>query len=162
MGGQTERGGWVVALAEAEGLRWVLSHARMAWTQASARRASVVRPGDRLVLYVARGAFHNPTRDRSQLLGLAEVTSPCGGSTGPSRSPGGRSWPGATFASRWPSRSAGGVPVRELVDRLSFIRRKEVWGQYFPSGLVALPSPDLRVMEAALRRAAGPGAESRA
>jgi hypothetical protein len=29
-----------------------------------------------VVMYVARGAFHNPTRDRSQLAGLAKVTSP--------------------------------------------------------------------------------------
>ncbi len=29
-----------------------------------------------MILYVARGAFHNPTRDESQLIGVAEVTTP--------------------------------------------------------------------------------------
>ncbi|HXF56598.1 MAG TPA: hypothetical protein VNO34_03325 [Actinomycetota bacterium] len=42
------RAGWVAVLAEAEGLRWVLEHARMAWTEASARRAAQVHAGDPL------------------------------------------------------------------------------------------------------------------
>ena len=34
------RDGWLVVLAEVEGLRWVLEKSRMAWTEASAVRAS--------------------------------------------------------------------------------------------------------------------------
>ncbi len=121
---------WVVVLAEAEGLRWVLEHSRMAWTEASATRASRIRPGDRIVLYVGRGAFHNPTRDESQLLGFAEVTSPV------RRLPRPVELGGRTFVVGCDLRlervlpERHGVPIRPLVGRLSFVKRKDVWGQY--------------------------------
>lgn len=54
------RGGkaWLVAFSEIEGLRWVLSHSRMAFSPGTARRVGRIEPGDTLVLYVTRGAFH--------------------------------------------------------------------------------------------------------
>lgn len=147
--------GWVVVLAEAEGLRWVLEHSRMAWTEASSRRASRVRPGDRLVLYVARGAFHNPTRDESQLLGLAEVLSPVRRFRKPVEIAGRRFVCGCDLRLEVVLPEREGVPVRPLVNRLSFVKRKDVWGQYFRSGLVQVPAADLRVLERAIRQEAG-------
>ncbi len=149
-----ERAGWVAVLAEAEGLRWVLERSRMAWTEASARRAAQIRPGDALVLYVARGAFHNPTRDESRLVALAEVTTPVRRLRQPVELAGRTFVVGCDlrFEARLPER--GGVPVRPLVPRLSFVRRKEVWGQYFRSGLVRVPPEDLEVLARAVREAA--------
>jgi hypothetical protein len=149
-----ERGGWVVVLAEAEGLRWVLQRSRMAWTEASARRAEQIRPGDRLVLYVARGAFHNPTRDESQLIGLAEVTSPVRRLPRPVRIAGRSFVCGCDLRLEIVLPERRGAPVRPLVPKLSFVRRKEVWGQYFRSGLIRVPPGDLAVLETAVRRAA--------
>ncbi len=145
------RSGWVVVLAEAEGLRWVLERSRMAWTEASARRASRIRPGDRIVLYVARGAFHNPTRDESQLLGLAEVTSPVRRLPRPIELAGKTFVVGCDlrFETVLPERH--GVPIRPLVGRLSFVKRKDVWGQYFRSGLVQVPVRDLQVLATAIQ-----------
>lgn len=147
-------GGWVVVLAEAEGLRWVLERSRMAWTEASARRAAHIRPGDRLVLYVARGAFHNPTRDESQLLALAEVVGPVRRLRAPLELAGRRFVVGCDlrFEAVLPERR--GVPVRPLVRRLSFVKRKDAWGQYFRSGLVRVPPEDLEVLAGAIRAAA--------
>ena len=76
MSGTGSRNYWVAVLSEAEGLRWVLKNSRMAWTEGSSSRAIRIQPGDGLLLYVARGAFHNPTRDESQLIGVAEVIGP--------------------------------------------------------------------------------------
>ncbi|HWO70271.1 MAG TPA: hypothetical protein VNP94_05895, partial [Actinomycetota bacterium] len=56
------------------------------------------------------------------------------------------------FEARLPER--GGVPVRPLVPRLSFVRRKDVWGQYFRSGLVEVPASDFEVLVEAVRAAA--------
>jgi hypothetical protein len=147
--------GWLVVLAEAEGLRWVLEHSRMAWTEASARRASRIRPGDRMVLYVARGAFHNPTRDESQLLGLAKVASPVRRFRRPVELAGRRFVCGCDLRLELVLPGRHGVPVRPLVERLSFVKRKEVWGQYFRSGLVQVPTQDLHVMATAIDRHAG-------
>jgi len=154
MADRDERGGWVVVLAEAEGLRWVLERSRMAWTEASATRAARIRPGDRLVLYVARGAFHNPTRDESRLVALAEVTTPVRRLPRPVQLAGRTFVVGCDlrFEARLPERA--GVPVRPLVPRLSFVRRKDVWGQYFRSGLVEVPARDFEVLAEAVRAAA--------
>jgi hypothetical protein len=152
--GTGERGGWVVVLAEAEGLRWVLARSRMAWTEASARRAERIRPGDRLVLYVARGAFHNPTRDESQLVGLAEVVGPVRRFPRPVRIAGRSFVCGCDLRLEVVLPERRGVPVRPLVPRLSFVRREEVWGQYFRSGLVRVPPKDLQVLAEAVRQAA--------
>ncbi len=146
-------GGWVVVLAEVEGLRWVLERSRMAWTEASARRAARVQPGDRLVLYVARGAFHNPTRDESQLLALAEVVSPVRRLPRPLELAGRRFVVGCELRFEVVLPERRGVPVRSLVDRLSFVRRKEAWGQYFRSGLVRVPPADLQLLASAVREA---------
>jgi hypothetical protein len=141
---------WLVAFGEIEGLRWVLEHERMAFSPGLSRRAAQIQPGDSLVLYVTRGAFHNPTRDRSQIAGLATVMSP----VSPLRKPvviDGREFTMAcdlkidvVLAERQ------GVPVEPLVRRLSFVKKKDVWGGYFRSGLVQLPVGDFRTITRAL------------
>jgi hypothetical protein len=133
----------VVVLAEAEGLRWMLKRSRMAWTEASARRAEQIRPRHRLLLYVARGAFHNPTRDESHLIGLAEVASPVRRFRRPVELAGRRFVCGCDLRLEVVLPERRGAPVRPLVPELSFVRRKEVWGQYLRSGLVQVPTEDL-------------------
>lgn len=127
----------------------------MAWTGASAPRAAAIEPGDRMILYVARGAFHNPTRDESQLIGLAEVTSPVRRFRRPLRLAGRRFVCGCDLRIEIALPERHGVPVRPLVDRLSFVKRKDAWGQYFRSGLVEVPHRDARFLEAQLRMATG-------
>jgi hypothetical protein len=144
---------WTAVLSDVVGLRWVLENLRMAWTSGSASRASQIRPGDGLVLYVARGAFNNPTRDRSQLAGVAEVGSPVVWLREPVVIAG-REFVCACnlrLDAVLPERE--GVPVHSLVPRLTVVRRKEVWGQYFRSGLVHLPERDFNLMVNAIRRA---------
>ncbi len=155
---------WLVVLAEAEGLRWVLRERRMAWSAASAKRASQIRPGDRLVLYVARGAFHNPTRDESRLLGLATVTSPVEPLPRPLELAGRTFVVGCSLDLEVVLPERGGVPVHPLVPRLSFIKRKEAWGQSLRSGLVPLPERDAAILTRAIRQAAAraPRSSSRA
>ncbi len=143
---------WLVVLAEAEGLRWVLEHSRMAWTEASATRASRIRPGDRMILYVARGAFHNPTRDESQLIGVAEVTTPVRRFGRPVELAGRRFVCGCDLRIEIALPERAGVPVRPLVDRLAIVKRKDAWGQYFRSGLIRIPEPDLQTMANAIQR----------
>ena len=142
--------GWLVVLAEVEGLRWVLEKSRMAWTEASAGRASGIHAGDRRVLYVARGAFHDPTRDESQLVGLARVANTARRLRCPVKLARRR------FVCRCDLRfelvlpEGAGVPVPRLVDRLSFVKRKDVWGECFRSALVQVPPDDLDLMAAAI------------
>ena len=64
---------WVWVFGEIAGLRWVTEHEIMAFPKAARRRIREMGRGDRAVLYVTRGAFHNPTRDEARLGGLATV-----------------------------------------------------------------------------------------
>ncbi len=93
------------------------------------------------MLYVTRGAFHNPTRDRSQIIGLATVKSPVTRLRTPVAI-GGREFMSACDLDTQialPERQ--GLPVEPLAANLSFVKRKEVWGGYFRSGLGSTPGP---------------------
>lgn len=72
----TEPATYLLILSEREALAWVLEKERMAFP--ARRRAEVDRlaVGDRLILLTTRGCWHNPTRDRTRIIGTAEVTSP--------------------------------------------------------------------------------------
>lgn len=153
---------WLIVLAEAEGLRWVAENRRMAFSESLGRRARRMRPGDRLVLYVSRGAFHNPTRDRSKLAGLDTVASPVARLRRPLDLAGRRFvWAcDLTFEALLPPRQ--GVPVEPLLDRLSFVKRREAWGQYFRAGLLELSDTDFRLMATEITLHAPPGPPLRA
>lgn len=147
--------GWVIVLAEADALRWVLREHKMAFSSGQCRRASAIEPGDQLVLYVTRGAFHSPARDQSHLAGLARVVSPVKVFRRQ------RIIADRTFSCgcdleleiALPERR--GAPVRPLIQRLSFIKRKEAWGHYFRAGLIRLTSRDLQILRESVQRAAG-------
>lgn len=146
----SERRGWLIVFGEIEGFRWVVQHGRMAFTERTCPRAARIRKGDELVLYVGRGAFHDPTRDRSQLAGWATATS------GVEPLPRPLALAGREFVCACDLRirkvlpERQGVPIAPLIPRLDFIRRKDVWGQYLRNGLVELPPNDLEVLRSAL------------
>lgn len=136
---------WLWVFGEIEGLRWVAAHDRMAFSAAAATRARAMRDGDRALLYVTRGAFHNPTRDSSRLAGIATAT---GTVTDEPIEIGGRRFPVSVpirIDVLLPERS--GPEVAPLVERLSLVKRPEVWGMYFRGSPMRLSEPDFRVLE---------------
>jgi hypothetical protein len=147
-----ERMGWLVVFAEIDGLRWVVKNRRMAFSAGTCPRASQINPGDDLILYVARGAFHNPTRDRSRLGGLATVNS----SVTPFRRPvkiAEREFTcGCDLDIRLLLPERQGVPMDPLVLKLRFIKRKDRWGSYLRGGLIPLPRRDFRMLVRELER----------
>jgi hypothetical protein len=146
--------GWLVAFGEIDGLRWVLREERMAFSKGLASRAGKIQVGDQLVLYVTRDAFHNPSRDRSQLAGIATVTSPVRRLREPI-SIAGREFAvacGIDVVASLPERE--GVPFDTFIQRMDFIRRKDVWGQYLRAGLIALTPKDFKALREAISRGA--------
>jgi hypothetical protein len=125
-----------------------------AFSEGMARRARRIQPSDRLVLYLARGAFHNPTRDRSQLGGLATVTTPLERLARVLRI--------ADREFAWACdlrldvvlREREGIPIQSLVPRLSFLQGRQQWGVSFRPGLIQLPDADLKLITTAIRNAA--------
>jgi hypothetical protein len=140
---------WVWVFGEIEGLRWVLDRRTMAFPEHAARRVQRLATGDRAVLYVTRGAFHNPTRDRAHLAGVVTVTSPVKGGE-PVIIAG---QPFTWFCNidvdiSLPERE--GPEVHHLVEQLELVRRPEVWGQYFRQSPIAVSEDDFRRLEAAV------------
>jgi hypothetical protein len=144
---------WLVVLGEVNGLRWVMANSRMAFTAARRSLASQIEAGDRIALYMGRGAYHNPTRDRSQVIGLAAARSRVRNLRTPIRIA------GRVFVCVCdlhidlvlPERH--GAPVEPLISNLSFVKRPDVWGQYFRSSLVPIGKPDFDLLGRAVMRA---------
>ncbi len=142
-------GTWLWVFGDIRGLRWVLERGTMAFAAHAAARLRGMAPGDRAVLYVTRGAFHNPTRDRAYLAGLVEVTSPPR-ETEPLEIAG-RAF--SILVDFTPVRvlpERQGPPVRDLVPRLQFVKRPEVWGQYFRASPIRLGGGDFHVLSDAI------------
>lgn len=142
---------WVWVFGEIEGLRWVLQHRCMAFPEASGGRVRTMAAGDRAILYLSRGAYHNPTRDLSRLGGILRVTG------SPHR---GRSVSIAGLEFRWfagiepetvlPERA--GPEVKPLATLLERVRRPEAWGQYFRTTPIELSVADFGVFAGAIER----------
>ncbi len=132
---------WLWVFGEIDGLRWVLDHRQMAFRTHQARRAGRIRERDTAVLYVTRGAFHNPTRDRARLAGLAEVIGP------PEQ---GQSVEiiDREFQLLVPIQVTILLPEREgpevapVAGRLDRVKRPEVWGHYFRNSPIEMTEHD--------------------
>jgi len=69
----SEKRYWLWIFSDIQGLRWVIDHEVMAFAEYAEIRLRKMSPGDQAILFVTRGAFHNPTRDRSRLAGIVTV-----------------------------------------------------------------------------------------
>jgi len=66
---------YLLVLAEREAILWVLQNEQMAFPVRPRKEVSALQPGDELVLLTTRGAYHNPSRDRTRIIGTATVQS---------------------------------------------------------------------------------------
>jgi hypothetical protein len=64
---------YLLPIADREPLIWILRERTTAFAAHRRREAEHLGPGDQLLLYTTRGCFHNPTRDRGRIIGVATV-----------------------------------------------------------------------------------------
>jgi hypothetical protein len=64
---------YLLPIADREPLIWILRERRTAFPVYRRRDAERLGRGDRLLLYTTRGCFHNPTRDRGRVIGVATI-----------------------------------------------------------------------------------------
>ncbi|MFO7252224.1 MAG: hypothetical protein DIU60_015865, partial [Actinomycetes bacterium] len=67
---------YLLILGEREAVAWVLRESRMAFPPTQRREVDRLTVGDELFLLTTRGCWHNPTRDRTRVIGRAWVTGP--------------------------------------------------------------------------------------
>ena len=65
---------YLLILGEREAVAWVLRESRMAFPPTSRSEVAKLKVGDDLFIVTTRGCWHNPTRDRTRIIGLAKVT----------------------------------------------------------------------------------------
>jgi len=135
---------WLFVLGDEEALQAVLRRQLMAFRDHIGTGA--LDKGDKFAIYVTRGALHNPTRDRAQLIAAGTVES------GVSRKP-------VKIANEEFNQSVklsfsiGPFPLRQgiefapLVDDLDFIRKKKSWFAYVRKSLVRIPDEDFGLIE---------------
>jgi hypothetical protein len=142
---------WVWVFGDVIGLRWVLANRTMAFRKAAAPRLRAMGEGDRAVIYVSRGAFHNPTRDVAHLGGLVTVLAAPTNDQPVTIG-------GEEFAWTVPIRVDLSLPertgpeVHPLTPSLSFVRRQDVWGMYFRSSPQQIFEADFRVLTDAIHQ----------
>lgn len=144
---------WAWVFGSIDALSWVADHRLMAFPAHAAARMRDMSDGDRAVLYVTRGAHHNPGRDEARLAGLATVTSHPRVEQPPLQIAG-RPFHHSIkveFDCLLPDRT--GPVIRDLVAELELVRKPQYWGSYFRRSPVALNEHDFMVLERAVREA---------
>lgn len=133
-------------MGEVRALRWVIEHGTMGFRGHA--RTSAVRDGDRFALYVSRGAYHNPTRDETQILGLGRFRSAV---TPVEVTVEGETFPKSAAIEVEVLQEREGLPFKPLVPQLSFIAKKDQWFAYVRTTLVPVPRDDYTYIAKAFR-----------
>lgn len=137
---------------EATALQSVIDNETMAFAEHATGRIRPMSAGDTAVLYVTRGAHHNPTRDVARLAGVATVLDAPESPEVPVEL-GGR-----TFPWTCPIRIDAfhglrdGPPVTDLIHQLELVRKPAVWGAYFRQSPIRVSEADWHTMVDAVDR----------
>lgn len=158
---QTDPATYLLILSERQAVAWVLEKERMAFP--ARRRAEVDRlaVGDRLVLLTTRGCWHNPTRDRTRIIGTAEVTSPVRMLDDPVTIAGRAFTQGCDLRVEQVTPYRTGVEMAPLVPELEIFpdTRPGAWAMRIRRPLVRLGSADTDLLTRRLEAVAGDPAE---
>jgi hypothetical protein len=142
---------YLLVIGEREALAWILRERRMAFPET--RRAEVDRlgVGDDLLILTTRGCFHNPSRDRTRVVGTAMVTT----SVAPLDSPvaiAGRTFPrGCHLDINALTPYLTGVDLADLIPALESFPDKANWSIRLRRPLVALTEHDAELLHSELK-----------
>src|SRR5262249_46048381 len=118
---------YLLVIGDPAPLAGVLAERRMAFPTRRRYRAAAMEIGDELFIYKTQGCFHNPTRDRGLVMGLALVSSDVRNLAEPVVF-GGRSYPsGCTLSIQGIAPLHEGVELRPLVPRLHAFPDGRAW-----------------------------------
>lgn len=132
----------LLVIGEREALAWVLRESRMAFPKKRRPEVDRLRLGDQLFLLTTRGCFHDPTRDRTRVIGSATVTTPVVALDPPLELVG-RVFPrGCGLQITSLSRYLTGVELGPLIEDLDAFPNKSAWSARLRRPLVVLSDRD--------------------
>lgn len=133
---------YLLVLGEREAIRWVVTSGRMAFPATPRREVADLREGDRLLLVSTRGAFHNPTRDRTRVIGAATVVTTVEPFDDPVALAGRVFASGCSIKLESLAPYLDGVELAPLVERLDAFRGHSEWGMMLRRPLVFVSNAD--------------------
>jgi hypothetical protein len=152
------RRSYLLIIGERVALAWILGQSRMAFPPT--RRAEVDRLaiGDELFLTTTRGCFHNPSRDRTRIIGRASVESEVLPLQQHIEIAGRRFAASCDIALHSLAPYRGGVELAPLVSDIECLRDSTAWGMRLRRPLLELSASDRvlvnqRLQQIALRAA---------
>lgn len=149
-------GAFLVVLGEREIVAWVLTEQRLGFPSTHRPEVDKVAVGDELFLLTTRGCFHNPSRDRTRVIGRGTVTTDVE-PLEPTLKIAGRAFArhcGVEIATLVPYLE--GVEVHPLVESLDMFPADAVWSTRLLRPLVPLGAHDARVFRERLDPVAEP------
>lgn len=146
---------YLLILGEREAIRWVLTTQRMAFPANTRAEVTALREGDQLFLLSTRGAFRNPTRDRTRVFGTATALTAVEPLDEPLEIAGRMFARGCAIEVESLAPYLGGLEVAPLVGKLSVFRRSDQWGMYLRRPLLRLAEDDAELIRRELRPLVG-------
>ena len=147
------RDSYLMVIGEREALAWVLRESRTAFPATRRPEVDQLKAGDELFLLTTRGCFHNPGRDRTRVIGHANVTTDVLPLDPPSDLVGRTRGCSLEITSLAPYLT--GVELADFVERLDAFPDKDHWSIRLRRPLVPLSSNDARLLRNALQKVAG-------
>lgn len=145
---------YLLVLGEREALAWVLRSARMAFSPTSRGHVDRLVEGDEVFLTTTRGCFHNPTRDRTRVIGRARVASPVQPLATPVELVGREFTRGCDLALHSLAGYLDGVELAPLVPQMAAFPDPDLWAMRMRRTLIRLPARDARLLNAELSKVA--------
>ncbi|GEM_PF-546627 len=147
---------YLLILGEREAVAWVLRESRMAFPPMERREVDRLTVGDELFLLTTRGCWHNPTRDRTRVIGRARVTGPVEPYDEPLTIAGREFTRGCTIEIDSLAPYLRGVELAPLLPRLAAFpdKRAGAWSIRLRRPLLALPTGDADLLRAELAKVA--------
>lgn len=143
---------YLLVLSEREAIRWVLTTGQMAFPSTPRREVAALRRDDELFLLSTRGAFHNPTRDRTRVIGTATVTTSVVRLDDVIELTGRTFESGCSIAVTALAPYLEGVELAPLAAELDAFRGTANWGMLLRRPLVPISSSDAERLRRDLRR----------
>lgn len=142
---------YLLVLGEREAILWVLLNEQMAFPPTPRREVSALQPGDELVLLTTRGAYHNPTRGRTRIIGTATVKSKVT-QLNPQVKIAGRTFvSGCRIKLKTLAPYSTGPEIGPLAPQIHALRGQKNWGMLLRKPLVPIDDSDVALLKSELQ-----------
>lgn len=142
---------WILVFADHNALAQVITQRTMQFLPTQARRVQQLAVGDEAFLYTTRGAYRNPSLDRSRLVGHVTLTSPVRTSDQENFISGREASHFASISLNRLAAFRSGIDFRLLVEQLDLTRNRLHWGQMLRQSPVAISIADAVLLARGLR-----------